>query len=217
MADAILRDARYSKEGIRMSPSRASVVVMSFALFVLPVGAKPPGLPTGPETEFKVPPSFTQDYYQPEEPREPSVYVPQVEWEPNSATGSGLGLAQGIIERTWVAERHGQIDGSTTTVESRNFIGLVQVSLRRVAQARDVFEMAETHRRAGDWEEALRWYRGVKTLFPTTLYAQMAEERQNQLALLRIAAEAGEEQSEEPPMADTKGSEPLRGIPPELN
>jgi hypothetical protein len=64
--------------------------------------------------------------------------------------------------------------------------------------------MAEIHRRAGDLTEARRWYAGVSEMYPQSIFALLAKQQLERLELLRIAAEAGEEQSEEPPV-DRRG------------
>ncbi len=146
-------------------------------------GAKPPELPTTPETEFKVLSPIAQEYYQPEDKNGPGVFVPVTEWSPLAAAAKKVGDA------------------------------IVEPFTNNGRWARLVYEMAETHRRAGDLAEAKRWYAGVRQMYPQSIFAQLAKERLDRLELLRIASEAAEEQSEEPPIVRLQKLEHLTVMP----
>ncbi|MCE9530492.1 MAG: hypothetical protein K8T89_05085 [Planctomycetes bacterium] len=180
--------------------------------------AKPPGSPTVPETEFKVLPILSQEHFQPEEARNDGVFVADLGWSPASGPIVGMGMSI-ALNGTGRASTTSDLRGGCGSFFDGLQGGMV-VMARAVEQqqwlAREVFEMAEAHRQAGDWDEAKRWYAGVQKLYPTSSFAKLAGERLDRLALLRIAAEAGEEQSEEPPIADWLGSEILRVMPREV-
>ena len=59
-------------------------------------------------------------------------------------------------------------------------------------------------RHVRSWEDASIWYGKIQKMYPRSLQARLAAERLDRIALLRIVAEAGEEQSEEPPIAGTE-------------
>jgi hypothetical protein len=144
-------------------------------------GAKPPDLPTTPETEFKVPSPFAQEYFQADDKNAPDLFVPVTDWSPLASAASKV---RDVIVETLTNQ-----------------------------WAKLVYEMAEAHRRAGDLTEAKRWYAGVREMYPQSIFAQLAKQQLERLELLRIAAEAGEEQSEEPPVARLRKFEHLTVMP----
>ena len=147
--------------------------------------AKPPETTPYPETEFKVLSPLAQEFHQPDEANDNGVFVPLTEWAP------------------------------VVTKAKKAAESLVNSLTSETQWARLIFEMAETHRQAGDWNEARIWYSGVQKLYPKTVFAQQAAERLERYRLLRVAAEAGEEQSEEPPIAG--GVERLTVMPREVD
>jgi hypothetical protein len=145
--------------------------------------AKPPELPTSPEVEFKVLSPTAQEYYQPDTGIGPSVFVPITDWSPLAAAAAKVGDA------------------------------VIEALTNNDPWARLVYEMAETHRRAGDLSEARRWYTGVREMYPQSVFAQLAKQQLELPELLQIASEAGEEQSEEPPAARVGSVELLTVMP----
>jgi hypothetical protein len=199
------------------------VVVMSIGILVaqaLQARAKPRETPGAPDIEFKVPSNNSQDYFQPESDQSKSIIVPgpcawasTPELAVGSIGGSGIGFALcGHSGRPIAAIRGGC--GSLIPCSASQGLELSSRTLTRNDLAQAVFEMAETHRKANDWEEARHWYAGVIKFWPNSQYAKFAAVRLDRLATFRIAAEAAEEQSEEPPFAER--SERLNVMPREL-
>jgi hypothetical protein len=173
---------------MRMSSFSRTAIVFSMMLGATAAG-KPPEVPAGVQSEFRVLPAAAAEFFQDDPAIVPGIYVPA----PNASS-------DGEIIR---AGFNSLIGGD------RGFDLFAPFYLIRPRLAREAFAMAELHWQANDTEEALRWYRGLTELFPGSVYAARAAERIEQLQLLRIVAEAGEPQSEEPPLA----AEPLLTMP----
>jgi hypothetical protein len=204
---------------MRMMRHVRRLLIMSIGLLAASsASAKPPGLPTAPDGEFKVLSPLAQEFHEADEPRPSSIAVPASSSAAGMAAaavggGSVLLGAQSALTG-WQFKIDLGFAPDWLTVFGRGWLWNVVASNDRAARqermARDIFEMAQSHQRAGDWSEARTWYAGVKQLCPGSRYARLAEQQLERMNLARIAAEAGEEQSEEPPVA---GPERLTVMP----
>lgn len=193
--------------------------------------AKPPEAPTIPETEFRVLPPLSQDFFQTNATAVPSTFVPIVDAaSPAELFGSvgGAGLDMAWRQRTthqWAvvlvsesrpyANQAGGFHsyGSSWLTKEEAVANRLTVDFQKWGMAREVFAMAEAFRSDRNWIEAERWYAGVSRLWPRSPYAVLAARQREYIVLQRLLNEAGEEQSEEPPLA---GPEKLTVMPREV-
>jgi len=185
--------------------------------------AKPPEAPTLPETEFRVLSPLAAEFHQSETPASAVPFTP-VAAAPIVPVGDAFtGIAgtlarRGLVEDdNFVAKVRLTLTGGVGSFFGEDFRIRLEAKtrhpLRGDRMARDVLEMADRHRDAGDWAEARRWYKGIQELFPDSPSAVIAANRLEREAMLRVLAEAGQEQSEEPPIA---GPERLYTMPREV-
>ncbi len=192
--------------------------------------AKSPDAPTIPETEFKVLPAHAQEFFQNDPTSLPTAFAPVTEIAPSiglfgAVGGCGLDLAWAKQQaRGWAevlpseARPYRNVAGGfhsfgKSWASSEPVVSRLMIDYQKWGLAREVYAMAETFRRDRNWTEAERWYAGVCKLWPRSPYAALAAKHKETVALLRILNEAGEEQSEEPPLA---GPEKLSVMPREV-
>jgi hypothetical protein len=123
---------------------------------------KAPEAPTVPAAEFKVLSAAEHEFFE-AETAAVGGYVSVTEWLSGTAA-SVKNAALGVT-------------GSLSEVLTRE-------TDDRLARA--AYAMAEEHWRAGDRDEARRWYTDLRELFPLSEYAGLVAER---LELLRVAAD----------------------------
>jgi hypothetical protein len=166
-----------------------------FGLFAaLGVSAKPPELPTSPDTEFKVLSEYAQEHFQAEGPRRDGLFLP----DPCENPVNDLAMSGGCSSLV-PSNAH---QGIHVVVSVKP--GIADLSF-------DAFEVAEAHRAANELDEARRWYAGIIRYWPRSQWAKLAAQRLDRLEKFRVVATAGEEQSEEPPLA--RPSEQLQVMP----
>ena len=210
---------------------RLPIAVLAFTcLGTTAASSKAPEAPTIPQTEFKVLPALAQEFFQPESAPSQNPFVAVAETAPSvgvfGAVG-GAGLEFALTRRQpldWLAVlssdarpyrniRGGFHSFGSSWSATEPIVARMTIDFQKWGMAREVLAMAEVFRRDRNWSEADRWYAGVRKLWPRSPYATLAAKRQESLALVRILNEAGEEQSEEPPLA---GPEKLKVMPREV-
>jgi len=191
---------------------RFVVATLLSGSFAAGLNAKPPEAPTLPETEFRVLSPLAAEFHQSEALAVAEPFTPTVSALPaRSLQEAFAGVSACLAREGHLESKEPYLKAALSYRFSAGsfFIDPWPVCLEvktrdngwKQRLARDVFDMAEAHRAAGDWAEARRWYIGVQELYPRTAIAAMAAERLQRYALLSVLAEAGTEQSEEPPMA----------------
>jgi hypothetical protein len=167
----------------------------------LTASAKPPEVPVKVDVDGKVPPTITQDHFQPDRLPPPrllpeSILDPKPRHGPETASGPSIGQRLNLptlpppdLDKPI---RVGFGSGrAVPSFESEN-------GRRPDWKARAAFDMAEEHRRACDVAEARQWYREVIKLAPGSNLAQAALERIRDAQVVPAAAT----ETREPPLAD---------------
>lgn len=208
---------------------RSFLAVLVFAVSSV-VDAKAPDTSPIPDIEFKVLSPRSQDFFRTEEAPLQSGFAPVIELASfpmvfGAIGGVGLDLAwMQRLSSDWITvlpasarpyrnQDGGFCFGGSSLAATEPSLQRLTIDFQRWSLAREAFGMAEAFRYERNWGEAERWYAGVCKLYPLSPYAAVAAKRQEAVALLRLLNEAGEEQSEEPPLA---APEKLKVMPREV-
>ncbi len=184
------------------------------------IWCKPPDTSTAPRTEFKVLSPMASEFNQPEQATAAPAFVPEAVQPRGSA---GVGSLDRAVAPLWTKLTEPTVwsnnaflkfaAGCGSAFEGQRHLLVRDEAERKAAsmerQAPDrrqfaysVYRMATEHERAGDVASARSWYFGTIRLDPAGDSARMAAKRLERLSSAsRVFSEAGEEQSEEPPIA----------------